>query len=514
VSEREGTPWYEHVWQTAEAKRKFEAGELGYRDARELDRKLVTDPAADSAPADDTYIDYVEEAPTGVMTSVDAPVPRSGPPGLLSGQQSEVRRGQMKAAEDKRAYAQQLLKAHQDAKNEQRDYEQVKPGVKSWGEVLSDFQFAVKRPTRFSKPASAPGEAPAAAAPEVAEAPPEDVMTSPEAMSAAATTRVDKTKDTERVSQTVKDIEPVLPAAKAEAVAYPTYTEAPYEERSVEFELPDGRVVNTTPTQMQAILATEKAKEVNTLMEAYRQEDDAARSAGMWAEIVRGVAAVAIAQYGMKHGVNMSGFQLQPIDWTAQQRERRGAFESKTAAKKDIYGTYEDAAKASAEGQREAYKASQDSAWRKYQSEFSKSEALSRAAQNAVENRLRRSELGLKTLELQIRQREALAKDPKMTDVEKLHAEELNSNLNKARDYEAKGETEAAKASMDAAFNSAVALGQTRPDLAGDPRAWSTPTEPSFVEGLLAGISGNKAKPGAGRRSTYAEYQRAKYAPK
>jgi hypothetical protein len=259
----------------------------------------------------------------------------------------------------------------------------------------------------------------------------------------------------------------------------------------MELELPDGRKVNATPTQMQAILATEKAKEMNALLDEYRREDDAARSAGMWAEIIRGVAALSVAQYGMKHGVDMSGFQLQPIDWTAQQRARREGVEAKTAVKRDVYGTYEGAAKTALDGQKEAHRAADDAAWKQFQAKVANSEALRSAQKLELDRWATQNQHAMKLLEVKAAQDAAAAKDPSMTPEQKLAFEQMQRLDLKYYEAKGKGEEELATALDEARRRERSrldALGGHK--LAGEPAALDSPPEEGFLTRLKRSILG------------------------
>lgn len=280
------------------------------------------------------------------------------------------------------------------------------------------------------------------------------------------------------------------------------YAEPTFEEKAVEFELPDGRKATATPTQMQAILATEKAKEVGRLLDEYRKEDDSARSAAVWAEVIRGVAALAIAQYGLKHGADMSGFQLQPIDWTAQQRERRAAVDTKTAATKDVYGTYEAAAKAAGEGQQEAFKALQDSAWKKTQTQLANKTAILQQAELALRQQANQNEVWAKRMELLARRQEAMTKSGKdLTASEEFLLQEIKALDLKYFDALEKGNEDQIKALDTARRLPRAKLSRTRPDLAGTPAELDAPADEGFLtkffNEIVNAVTGNSgpAKP-------------------
>lgn len=470
----EGTQWYEQVWQTPEAKRKFEAGELGYREARKLDRELVANPKnlADGARAEPA------KGPPDVpdRTAPRGPGPSPGDPGFPD---------------------------PRDPPKGPGVWESIASGLDKVNPFATDGGKSALRDQRRGAPSpaqSAPeglkadsvGGVTANGVPEYLARPAEAAPTPPASVPGTSKASRESTSTTNKAP---------------DVSSFPEWKPALYAEAEVEFELPDGRVVSATPTQMTAILATEKAKEVNSLLEAYRKEDDAARSAGMWAEIVRGIAAVAIAQYGLKHGTNMSGFQLSPIDWTAQQRERRAGMESKVAAKSDAYKSYTDAAKEAKATQFDQYKANTEGEWRKFQANTAKYEAGVAAARTQFEQSMAGKELALKRAELDIKRQAAQVKDASMTPEQTLHYREMTDLLDKASAAEAKGEDQLASNYMAAAYSAATKLGVSgRPDLAGNPNDWTTPSEPGTLERLSAGIFGSQTAPTGRRPKSPTEY--------
>lgn len=92
-----------------------------------------------------------------------------------------------------------------------------------------------------------------------------------------------------------------------------------------------------------------QARDIDRQTQEYRAEKDAAKAAAMWTEILRGIAALGAGMYGIKHGVDMSGYKFDPIDWVARQEAERKGYESGVASTREKYQALSDVAKAHTE---------------------------------------------------------------------------------------------------------------------------------------------------------------------
>jgi hypothetical protein len=141
--------------------------------------------------------------------------------------------------------------------------------------------------------------------------------------------------------------------AKLDSVVVPSVDDPEYN-RKMAVDV-DGERVEMTPLEAQQRWAEMEALEIARKESEYRAETDAARAGALWAEIIRGVAALAAGAYGIKNGVDMSGAKFDPIDWVARQEAARRGHETSIASTKDKYAALATVAKAYDVGNKDRY---------------------------------------------------------------------------------------------------------------------------------------------------------------
>lgn len=352
-----------------------------------------------------------------------------------------------------------------------------------------------------SKPAKADEPTPAEAKPAEPATPPQQAADKDALAGALGTTETKVKTDTKATG--AADQSPIKAAALAGVVEtdIPEYKNSTYTIRNPEtgeFLLDDqGAPKKVTGLEAFQQYAEWQAAELNRQYAEYKREADAAKSAAMWTEILRGVAALGMGMYGMKHGVDMSGYKFDPIDWVARQEAERRGYEAGVVTTKEKYKALADVA---------ARRDDQDAAdftrnMQRLAAIEAKNDRIIRQNQAAHQQKTDKDRLKLETsrVALEWRKLGAAGKVDK-PEVVKLKTAVTNS-LQKAQEFESKGEQETAQAYVDEARLMAGELKDLDPsvDWTAD-EIWQKPEDRSGAGSLpvIGGLFADEARPRTG----------------
>lgn len=249
----------------------------------------------------------------------------------------------------------------------------------------------------------------------------------------------------------------------------------------------NGQPKTMTPAAAIQAYAEMQAREINQKYAEYRKEADQARAGALWAEVIRGVAALAAGAYGMRHGVDMSGVKFDPIDWIARQEAARRGHETAVASTKDKYDALSKAAAASEAADKAVF-----------QQDMARVQALTAQNQDAIqqansENAAREANARLKfegyrlatemnkwDKELKVK---LASKSPDQSKAITQAFKGMNDNLNAAGAAEAKGDYDEAATLKNTAHRWADKLTELTELPYNAAESWKTKTE-SHLGGL------------------------------
>lgn len=249
----------------------------------------------------------------------------------------------------------------------------------------------------------------------------------------------------------------------------------------------NGQPKTMTPAAAIQAYAEMQAREINQKYAEYRKEADQARAGALWAEVIRGVAALAAGAYGMRHGVDMSGVKFDPIDWIARQEAARRGHETAVASTKDKYDALSKAAAASEAADKAVF-----------QQDMARVQALTAQNQDAIqqansENAAREANARLKfegyrlAAEMDKWDKQLKAtlarKSPDQSKAITQAFKGMNDNLNAAGAAEAKGDYDEAATLKNTAHRWADKLTELTELPYNAAESWKTKTE-SHLGGL------------------------------